>query len=157
MYFPLGDSGGPVLYWTGHYWEQVGVIGYNFHCGRAGYPGVYTRLSYYWQWMETILNMNREYLEPQDPSPFPTTTTSRRPTITRTTNTRRTTSTSVLFSDSTAVNSTMQSLISTTSSIQTATTTNAGVPLITNTTSAGVPLVTTTTTSAGVPLITTYY
>ncbi len=100
MRLSLGDFGGPILYWTGHYWEQVGIIGYNFHCGRAGFPGIYTRLSYYWEWMETILNANEEHLEPQDPSLFPTTTTTTRSTITRTT-TRRTTSTSTTLSDST--------------------------------------------------------
>jgi len=121
----LGDSGGPVLYWTGRYWEQVGVVSYTYHCGRAGYPGIYTRISPYWEWMENVLNQKREYIEPQDPSPFPTTTTTRftktpRPTTKRTT----TTTTTIEFTGSstddvatletTTVKSTNTSRISTT-------------------------------------------
>ncbi|CAF1544966.1 unnamed protein product, partial [Adineta steineri] len=82
-----GDSGGPILYWTGAYWEQQGIVGYNFDCGRPGYPGTYTRLSYYWQWMEDILNGTNEHVEPEFSLTNPTTTTTR-PTTTRITTTR---------------------------------------------------------------------
>lgn len=60
----LGDSGGPIFQWTGQYWEQVGIVSYGIGCAQAGYPGIYTRLSYYYHWMEQILESDGEHLEP---------------------------------------------------------------------------------------------
>jgi secreted trypsin-like serine protease len=71
----LGDLGGPVLHWSGRFWEQVGIIGYNARCRQSDHPGVYTRLSAYWQWMEDILSSTGEHLEPQRLAPSWTTTT----------------------------------------------------------------------------------
>ncbi|UJR20471.1 hypothetical protein I4U23_023600 [Adineta vaga] len=96
----LGDSGGPILYWTGQYWEQVGIIGHNFQCGRPGHPGVYTRLAKYWEWMENILNNTNEYLEPPIPVSTTTTSTTFRPTMITPNRTRRTTTSSDTLSTS---------------------------------------------------------
>ncbi|CAF4049096.1 unnamed protein product [Rotaria sp. Silwood2] len=87
-----GDSGGPIFQWTGHYWEQVGIVSYGYGCADPGYPGIYTRLSYYYDWVNDILQSQGEHLEPsnQITRPSSTTTTTTRQT---TTTTRQTTTT----------------------------------------------------------------
>ena len=65
--FP-GDSGGPIFQWAGQYWEQVGIVSYGDGCAQPGLPGVYTRLSYYYQWIEEILERDGEHLEPPVPA-----------------------------------------------------------------------------------------
>jgi len=61
--FP-GDSGGPIFQWTGDYWEQVGIVSRGNGCAEPGNPGVYTRLSYYYNWINDILKNDNEHLEP---------------------------------------------------------------------------------------------
>jgi secreted trypsin-like serine protease len=61
----LGDSGGPIFQWTGQYWEQVGIVSYGDGCAQPGKPGVYTRLSYYYDWINNILKNDNEHLEPE--------------------------------------------------------------------------------------------
>ncbi|CAF1021641.1 unnamed protein product [Adineta ricciae] len=60
-----GDSGGPIFRWTGKYWEQVGIVSHGRGCAVAGSPGIYTRLSYYYDWINDILKTNDEYIEPE--------------------------------------------------------------------------------------------
>ena len=60
-----GDSGGPIFQWTGKYWEQVGIVSHGRGCAVAGSPGIYTRLSYYYDWINDILKTNDEYIEPE--------------------------------------------------------------------------------------------
>jgi hypothetical protein len=53
----LGDSGGPILQWIGDRWEQVGISSYvTYGCAAVGFPPVFTRLAYYNDWIESILN-----------------------------------------------------------------------------------------------------
>lgn len=55
----LGDSGGPIMLWSGDHWEQVGIASYVIRgCAAFGYPSVYTRLSSFHDWIEWIINPN---------------------------------------------------------------------------------------------------
>ena len=49
-----GDSGGPLVVDTGSGVQQVGIVSWGFGCAAAGYPGVYTRVSEFKEWIDTI-------------------------------------------------------------------------------------------------------
>ncbi|OLB74745.1 MAG: hypothetical protein AUI14_22775 [Actinobacteria bacterium 13_2_20CM_2_71_6] len=43
-----GDSGGPMVRKdSAGNWVEVGIVSWGYGCGRAGYPGIYTRVSAY--------------------------------------------------------------------------------------------------------------
>ncbi|XP_054266001.1 trypsin-1-like [Macrosteles quadrilineatus] len=47
-----GDSGGPLLVDTGgDKYTIAGIVSWGVGCGREGYPGVYTRVSRYYEWI----------------------------------------------------------------------------------------------------------
>ncbi|KAJ3598877.1 hypothetical protein NHX12_032840 [Muraenolepis orangiensis] len=52
----LGDSGGPLTcrHTSGH-WFVAGITSWGHGCGRAGYPGVYTRVTSIREWISTYL------------------------------------------------------------------------------------------------------
>lgn len=52
----VGDSGGPIHQWLDDHWEQVGIVSYGTGCALASHPGVYTRLSFYTEWIQSIVN-----------------------------------------------------------------------------------------------------
>jgi len=64
-----GDSGGPIVRFIEGEYQQVGIVSWggieNQSCAAEGYPGVYTRLSKYTPWIESVLAGN----EIQDFSP----------------------------------------------------------------------------------------
>lgn len=49
-----GDSGGPLVleHQETKRWTQVGVVSFGMGCGRVGFPGVYTKLADYVNWIE---------------------------------------------------------------------------------------------------------
>ncbi|KAF2883808.1 hypothetical protein ILUMI_22394 [Ignelater luminosus] len=55
-----GDSGGPLLYkkveskYSRVY--QLGVVSYGFRCAEEGFPGVYTRVTYFLDWIQKNLD-----------------------------------------------------------------------------------------------------
>lgn len=49
--------GGPIFRWIGDHWEQVGIISYGlFGCPSDGYQSVFTRITPYYNWIESIVN-----------------------------------------------------------------------------------------------------
>ena len=55
-----GDSGGPLM--LGRVYEnvsvfyQIGVVSYGFRCAEEGYPGVYSRVSAFLDWISDNIN-----------------------------------------------------------------------------------------------------
>ena len=59
--FKSGDSGGPIFQWTGDRWEQVGIVSYAMrHCAIKGYPGVFTRTAYFYDWIQSHIYNNNQ-------------------------------------------------------------------------------------------------
>lgn len=56
-----GDSGGPLMYGrpnnTSFYFYQIGVVSYGYRCAEIGYPGVYTRVTEFLDWIKDNLVM----------------------------------------------------------------------------------------------------
>lgn len=46
-----GDSGGPLMLKREARWYQVGIVSFGNKCGEPGYPGVYTRVTQYHDWI----------------------------------------------------------------------------------------------------------
>lgn len=51
------DSGGPLMLLEGDVWFLVGVVSFGFQCAQAGYPGVYTRVTSYLDWLQQETSM----------------------------------------------------------------------------------------------------
>ncbi|XP_011872054.1 PREDICTED: proclotting enzyme-like [Vollenhovia emeryi] len=47
-----GDSGGPLLHQLANgRWVSIGIVSWGIRCGEPGYPGIYTRVSSYLDWI----------------------------------------------------------------------------------------------------------
>ncbi len=58
--FFIGDSGGPIHQWLDTHWEQVGIVSFGNGCALANHPGIYTRLSFYHDWIQSYLIVTNE-------------------------------------------------------------------------------------------------
>ncbi|KAK7134241.1 hypothetical protein R3I93_017601 [Phoxinus phoxinus] len=50
-----GDSGGPMVSRQSSVWVQSGVVSFGIGCARPEYPGVYTRVSRYQEWITSFM------------------------------------------------------------------------------------------------------
>ena len=51
-----GDSGGPMMMWWDQQYYLVGIVSLGFRCAEPNFPGVYTRVSEYNEWIGKNLN-----------------------------------------------------------------------------------------------------
>ncbi|KAK1797991.1 hypothetical protein P4O66_000747 [Electrophorus voltai] len=54
-----GDSGGPIIFKQGSIWIQAGIVSFGTGCAQANYPGVYTRVSQYQNWINQVITSNQ--------------------------------------------------------------------------------------------------
>ncbi|CAF4278482.1 unnamed protein product, partial [Rotaria sp. Silwood2] len=51
-----GDGGGPLMAFVDNVWQIYGITSYGYGCALPGSPGVYTRVSFYIEWIKSIMS-----------------------------------------------------------------------------------------------------
>nr|XP_019579261.1 PREDICTED: serine protease 44 [Rhinolophus sinicus] len=51
-----GDSGGPLVCEYNETWVQVGIVSWGIGCGHRNYPGIYTEVSVYKDWITDLMS-----------------------------------------------------------------------------------------------------
>lgn len=51
-----GDSGGPIVHKDGNNYIQQGIVSFGDECASSTYPGVYTKVANYINWIESVIN-----------------------------------------------------------------------------------------------------
>ncbi|KAF4093039.1 hypothetical protein AMELA_G00027740 [Ameiurus melas] len=54
-----GDSGGPLVIKQGSQWIQAGIVSFGEQCALANFPGVYTSVSQYMNWIDQVITTNQ--------------------------------------------------------------------------------------------------
>ncbi|XP_029382869.1 transmembrane protease serine 9-like [Echeneis naucrates] len=54
-----GDSGGPMVSKQGPVWVQSGIVSFGFGCARPNLPGVYSRVSSYQSWIDSLIDSDK--------------------------------------------------------------------------------------------------
>ena len=55
-----GDSGGPLMAFVNNHWILAGITSSGIGCARAGYPGLYTRISAFIPFIESSMNTSSD-------------------------------------------------------------------------------------------------
>lgn len=51
-----GDSGGPLMCYHDNHWVQMGIVSLGYICGDSRYPGIYTNVNYFYDWISTVMS-----------------------------------------------------------------------------------------------------
>ncbi|CAF1570029.1 unnamed protein product, partial [Adineta steineri] len=139
-----GDSGGPIMMFTStQQWIVVGITSYGHGCAVAPYASVYTRLTSYSDWMNSVnVTDSVTIVTPTTPSTTTTSTTTTPSTTTSTTSTPSTTTTLTTTTTTTSTTTSTSTSTTTASTTTTSTTSTTTTPSTTTTSTT-----TTTTTS----------